>query len=935
MTAETNASRGFSITEPLPSVPSTNLEFPHGMSLIESYISDQLNLILEGRRAFGNHDGDHFLDNARTIITVGGSETFLQNSLPIGAMPAHSAVHRTHTQPTPMITIQSGAVTISFAAILTYVTQLILRLKEMFMSLFSNAKLQVRSNLSQILQDLKYHDMVTVQNEKRVLDLYDAAKSDELKNCIVKIAGSFNLSPQDQQKMINLVHKNEIIESFRFLHSTQILRNLIAKTEWQDILTADDRKKYTEAYTQFQVSGTLHDLYPILFDLSCRTQIRAWIKRIEQAFTSQESLKLVIPIFKQLQDHLKSNDALAFAKSAEELISNLKILCKPMGLKQAYLDELLSFFHGYSESKQDPAHLFAQFALQLAQEKYLKVWDERANTLLVLLQQENERELEHKKFYDLERVDQMIGASLNLFDQYGKLLESENREHVSGSHFSSQYGSLVGSWRKINNEFAKLAKRIQSTPKEHTHCNCHYAKKLDSTTRCKWNDLPERIQGIKSVANIPKSLHDKKEKTALYLFCSMGSGHRMTTDALIGYSQEDIEENKFKYHVRTVNVPLDVLLPFDAIHNTLGKIWDHMNADWLYNTLLQKDWCDILTFLKGLSSQEPSLEHRAQVKKLLREHILKENPDIIVLTYSFDHEYVEEVAEELGIPLIHTATDLDLSGRKKVPTHPAYKFLIPAKHPRMMQTLGVGTVIKEEQYEAVGPIVRKAFLPKTAEEIKKLKNEMGIAENEEVVVVTSGGNGVPSRLPEILAKNWDEDYPLRVIVICGKNNEFAESLEQNVVPFKKDNVNLTIYKGFIEDQYEMAKPSHVAGLIHGKTGGITTLEAISTGTPFLGDQLRYRFSWEKINNDVLIDIDQGDKIDSKDSDQEILSKVKELLKKGKVFHPDFHLAEPASAKVARIMSDLIATSEENNYLQEHKKNWSPDALDLAKMNIAR
>lgn len=877
-----------------------------GMEQIHTCIREQLHAMKKGCC-----NTQHFAaaDNAATLLNQ------FHSSLPSNVKLATKALCNKKSPIELLMDVfwdARAARTFFYEVVLTTITQSLNRLWENLIYLVRYRKDIQREQLTQTLSALKYDAVISPVEYTSLISNFNNDKIDALFQKTLAIGHRIGLSDRDKQ-MVSFLSKKSIVAGFEFLHLLILLKNICENEE--KVFGIEEKRRFTEAYLQLQYKKDCHALYNEIHLLHSKIAIRKWLEEI-----AEEGSEALI--------HALSADPKTFCNEAHAFFANILSTRKEEtpSLNRSYIQELCDFFKK-PENHNESACI--TLALQIGQQRYLNKWSSEARRLSRLIKKIVTKEVQEHS--DVGKIEDLIAEGVQLWQLYETIFKNDDKGHICNTYYSTQFGSMVATGRKIEKQLTKLASQAGANERLHAFCNCHYAQ-LTPKDSCKWNGLPERIQGIKSLTQLPKNNKEKKQATLLSLLCTFGSGHKIATDTIIHYSQMPIEENRYDYHVRTLNVPLDVLASVDPIHNTVGKVFDFANGDWLYNFLLQRDRCDIIDFLRKANSAPPTPEFKEEVKKLLRDQILKEHPDLIVVSYSFHNEYIEEVAEELGRPLIHISTDFDLSGRKTIPTHPFFKMAVAADHPKMLESLQIGTTIKKEQVAVTGPIVHPQFLPKSSEEIQRLRREKGIDDKEKVIVISSGGRGVPSKIPELLATEWDdESMPLRIVVIAGDNRTYAEHLITRVTPAikRKDLVQINVYKEFIQDRQEMAILYHIADMGHGKPGGITSAEFVATGTPFLGDELCYRFSWEQFNDAILSDVGLGDAITATHSNEEIIQKIKNVLKKGKVYSPYFHTDKTPAQKHAALMSHLLEEAALNEDFSRQKKRWDPENFDLA------
>ncbi|MBS0654900.1 MAG: hypothetical protein JSR46_03910 [Verrucomicrobia bacterium] len=765
--------------------------------------------------------------------------------------------------------------------------------------LFTSRKVLEEQKLSQLLTQLKYRQQISPKLQLEFQQKFAEDKLDTTYTDILSLIGQLNAPGPVYEQLIALLRENNIYAILRYIHDEALLSSLKASTEWHEIGNESERAQVASATITPEDTFEATQLHKLLSSLSSRLKIKQTIDKQLQNPIYDSIREVLAPLQSQTSKALSNSDPGTFSKSYLNLLATLSEAHREISLERCSLAELQAFL----QTNPAPATLFQKLSLQFSQEDFLNTWIGRVNKL-------------HHKFTQIkevteEEVEHLLTLTSQLYQHYGKLLESEGKGQICETQYSAQYGTILAGWRKINKLFHSLGHA-----NAHTVCSCHYVHPIDAKDAGVWKGLPSRVDGLKSICEVPKFQENKEEKTVLFLFAQYGGGHRSAADAVMGYSQ--IAKNDYNYHVRSINASLDVMLKTDPVHNLFGSMFEGVNKPWVYNTLVRHEMANVLEFLiKLVGSGEPTLEEKNQVKNYFRQAILKEKPDLLVMTYREDNESIVEVAEELGIPLLHVACDFDASGWRQEITHPAFKMTLPVSTRDSKILKSTGKFIREDQLAYIGPCVRLPF--EETLDVARIRQERGIAPNEKVVLFSSGGNGVPSTLPALLAKEWDDpETPIRIIVVTGENTAYAEDLTANLQPTLEgsDRIKLDILPRI--DATEMAALIQIADTVVGKPGGLTTFEAYKTGTPFLGDQLNHRFEWELFNNEFLVDLKQGDKLEKQ---EDFIPKLKMLFKQ-----PKIPITDSSSEKYVALMTELIQTGEKSELLQSNRTNWEPTQM---------
>jgi processive 1,2-diacylglycerol beta-glucosyltransferase len=233
---------------------------------------------------------------------------------------------------------------------------------------------------------------------------------------------------------------------------------------------------------------------------------------------------------------------------------------------------------------------------------------------------------------------------------------------------------------------------------------------------------------------------------------------------------------------------------------------------------------------------------------------MREKPDQIVTVYHMHLNPLLEVAKEMGIPVLHLATDFDCKAREvfvdeKGTDYEHFKFsgwvdiseIRDSMHP-----------LSEEQRAISGFCVRREFLTETDESVlKKMREKRHLDPDTKVVLLMGGGGGQRVPFPSKLARSETCNDKLHVVVIAGANKEFG--LEIEALKAKNPNITFEVAKGgdpknpyFIGPQ-ALNEFMDLADVIVTKAGGVSIAEAMQKGLPILFDHRIETFLWEEYN----------------------------------------------------------------------------------------
>ncbi len=393
-----------------------------------------------------------------------------------------------------------------------------------------------------------------------------------------------------------------------------------------------------------------------------------------------------------------------------------------------------------------------------------------------------------------------------------------------------------------------------------------------------------------AIAKMRKGVQEdlSHRKSVLIATCSYGGGHKTAAEAVVKYLEGHA-------HVNKVDFSTD-LLPDLQFSHKLGKFLGkkHWNDAYIFNKLAQKQCIKFLNFYTKMEKffrkifhvegdagvSPPSPDKDTKTKTLLRENFLNNMPDQIVTVYHMNLYPILEVAEELGIPVAHLATDFDIKARcvfgNEPPKYKHFKVMATFEKEKIRQS---AIPLKPEQLTIGGAPVRPEFLTTMGpDEIAALKKERGLEPGTRVVLVMGGANGNIVPFPELLAnsKTWKERT--HVIVIAGGNEGFRKKLEKgnlkrsgrflqgsnNLVTIEvaRDSLPVNPHKPCFLRGSEIANLQEMADAVLTKPGGLSTMEALYKGTPLLFDHRFTLLAWEEDTVEQVVDSGRG--IDNRD-----------------------------------------------------------------------
>jgi UDP-N-acetylglucosamine:LPS N-acetylglucosamine transferase len=424
------------------------------------------------------------------------------------------------------------------------------------------------------------------------------------------------------------------------------------------------------------------------------------------------------------------------------------------------------------------------------------------------------------------------------------------------------------------NDLNKLEQKMEVITEYLKEFNCEYQASAFVP-----EDFSERNSSFPSLKN----------KKVIIFTCSFGTGHKITASA--------IKQILDQAHAKSVICDLSTgaLLGRDRyryVFKNLGinygshplngvDIFNEILKNQLYFVVNTKDDIDyFIRYMLDIPGKDGvtaavGLLSNSWEKTQIRELLFIEKPDHIITTYHMDLNPILEVAEELGIPVLHVPTDYDMKFgvvfNKKTPSYVHFKSLIP--NYGVEQTLQTKMPLEQDQLvEGVGIPLRAEFYSSlTPEEVRLYRLRRGIKEKEKVLFLSAGGNGQHLPHPEFLANSLTWQIPLRIEVIAGKNRDFVRHLQQTLTfqngqPFILKGKNPFVTIEIVTNQNEVTKntdeeffipASEISKLLDisdasvAKAGGLTVAELLFKGVPILFDQRKNPFSWELFNIEVV------------------------------------------------------------------------------------
>ena len=305
-------------------------------------------------------------------------------------------------------------------------------------------------------------------------------------------------------------------------------------------------------------------------------------------------------------------------------------------------------------------------------------------------------------------------------------------------------------------------------------------------------------------------------KRVLLLSASAGAGHVRAAQALEKAFQEIGEASGEQREVQH----LDVLNYTNKVfRNLYSKAYiDLVNKmpevpGWFYDKL-DKPWKNERRRLAL-----DKLNTRPLVK-LLRQY----QPDLIVCTHFLPAEIVSwlRAKERLTSRQVIVVTDFDVHAMWLV--HHYEHYFVAIDEARVyLEALG----IPAEKITVSGIPIDPVFAQ--LKDKQKLRTKHGLSADRTTILLSAGGFGVGS-VDALIAALMPLQHRAQIVAICGRNDELKERLSREASQLKPDATVLVKPFGYTTEMDELMTASD---LVLGKSGGLTTCEALAKGLVFV------------------------------------------------------------------------------------------------------
>lgn len=295
-------------------------------------------------------------------------------------------------------------------------------------------------------------------------------------------------------------------------------------------------------------------------------------------------------------------------------------------------------------------------------------------------------------------------------------------------------------------------------------------------------------------------------KRILILSASIGTGHVRAAEA--------------------VKAALNAVFPEAIVAHE--DFLQHTNAAFrnLYSNLylkLAKESPELLGWFYDVNNHPwKNQQQRLSLERLntapLRDLLRRYAPDVVVSTHFLPAEIISWLTcrGKTSVPNVVVTTDIEINAMWLC-HHYAHYFVAIEETRQHLCRLG----FDPERITASGIPIDPVFsVPKRKHEMRK---KYGLSEDAPVVVFTSGGHGA-GRVLEIIDEILEVSQPMQLVCMCAKNQELFNTLNEKLQNLQtRHHVVPVPYTDCIDEWF------CAADIIVGKSGGLTTAEALARG----------------------------------------------------------------------------------------------------------
>ncbi|MCL5281725.1 MAG: UDP-N-acetylglucosamine--LPS N-acetylglucosamine transferase [Planctomycetes bacterium] len=255
----------------------------------------------------------------------------------------------------------------------------------------------------------------------------------------------------------------------------------------------------------------------------------------------------------------------------------------------------------------------------------------------------------------------------------------------------------------------------------------------------------------------------------------------------------------------------------------------------LFRTLFERAYRDVVRRAPDLygwlyehfNRVEPGRQ-RNVLEKLNTRPILKLlsefQPDLVISTHVLPAVVVSWLREKQRIQTPHAVavTDFDVHGMWLC-DHAEHYFVALEETKRHVEALG----IPAEKVSVTGIPIHPVFAQ--PQEKAEARRQLGLDPDLLTILVTSGSWGL-GPMEELVRSLQSLPTPVQVLTICAMNEQFKANIDRIARAGPPDSLVKLACLGWTEQMHVCMS---AADLVAGKTGGLTTSEALAKGLPFL------------------------------------------------------------------------------------------------------
>jgi hypothetical protein len=724
--------------------------------------------------------------------------------------------------------------------------------------------------IAAILDELKTCQAISPAQYEKVLELSQKADKNP---ALMLLATHLGFSTRELSVLLSSALHASPEKAFSLLLECYLIKIFSTTGSFQTVLNDNDRRCLSKiSIDSLGSSAHLSEQLACLRSLSYRATVQTWIANLSVLLQTDVDPSLI----QRCTEAVKNNDAKRFVKELSPLL--IQVASKDICNESLYAKELLSLFQ--------EKFSFEDLGKEIRQQKFLSQWGDQ----LADLKKATKALLTTQRSADVGK--RVLSEALSILKQQQiKERYTPSWKQICSTFRATQEGAMARNFRKIE----ALVKRI-GVGEAHT-------------------------------AEAEDALKDSKH--VLHLACSCGGGHQSMVQAMNSSIRAASSHSRYQLTTDALDVPTQVTKSVDAIYNLFHKFGIDIDTTWVYNFLLRHDLCSVIEFAKWLTSGEPSKASVEKKQSLIRQAILTRDPDFLDMVYAFDGNDIDEVSQQLGLPLGYVATDFDLDDWQHLPKSRFFKEAVCSlSHPEIRSTLK----IPEEHVEEIGLCVGPEFeTPLSAEQLAAVRERYGVTQNEKVVLFSSGGAALQNTTPEQIAFEYnDPSTPIHMIVVCGKNESFKNYLETKVLPRIPQGAPVKVTVVGFQQKAQMAELAQLADVAIGKPGGLSTMEFVKAGTRVIFDITSHRMKWERFNAKVVVESGRGTVME--DSDQ-LLPLLKDSLQKPRPVPMSMAQAR-ASERYVRFVDRLLTSANQpaaDDGWREKRRSWHTMNKTMARL----